>query len=297
MARSPASLIVAVLVICFSLILHPQAAAQPQRVVSINACTDQLLWALADRDQIAALSLHAANPSFFTESEAVRASGVPLIRGSAEEVLKLKPDLVMAGLFTRRATREFLERHGTRVATFGTPANVDGVRKLIAEAGALLGHPERAARIISEIDAAAARLEAVARKGKFSALEIQKRGFTSGSDTLLGDLIERAGLSNAAEKLGIRSVSRVSLETILKLEPDFLVLSQAHPDPKDQGSALILHPALMERYPPSRRLVIPESLILCGGPSVAQAFDRMAEIIKALPAESEKPAGTRRGAG
>lgn len=265
----------------FAQAARAESQARPQRVVSINACTDQLLWALADRSQIAALSTYAVNPAFFTEADQVRKSGVRLIEGSAEEVLKLKPDLVLAGSYTRRATRNWLQQAGIPLVTFPANESVEAAKASIRETAKLLGQHERGEALVAEIDRASAALRE-ANGGGLRALQLQRRGFTSGTDTLLDDLLQTAGLTNAADQLGITSVRRTSLEAILKLNPDILVMSSDAPAASDQGSALLLHPALAERYPPHRRIIIAENIVVCGGPSLAQALYHMAAQVQVL---------------
>jgi iron complex transport system substrate-binding protein len=157
---------------------------------------------------------------------------------------------------------------------------VDEAKEAVRKVATLVGHPERGETLIVQINDGL-RLLKDAGGGGISVLELQRRGFTSGRKTLLGDLLSQAGLSNAASRLGITSVRHISLEAILKLHPDFLVLSSADPDAADQGSALLLHPALAEEYPPSRRIVLPENLTVCGGPSLPTAMQSLARQIEA----------------
>ncbi|CAN5378842.1 hypothetical protein BH10PSE13_BH10PSE13_11930 [soil metagenome] len=79
----------------------PTAAShRHHRIVSVNLCSAQLLLALGDRDQIAALSSNADNPEM--SAEAARTKGLRILSGSAEEVLALDPDLII-GTSKRRA--------------------------------------------------------------------------------------------------------------------------------------------------------------------------------------------------
>lgn len=259
-----------------------EVRARPAKVVSINACTDQLLFALADRDQIAALSIYAADLALSTQAQAVRESGVRLIQGNAEEVLRLKPDLVLAGSFTRRATREWLAQEDIRVETFPAADSVEATKDAIIRMAALLGHPGRGADMVAEIDAALAELQSGG--ARISVLQVQRRAFTSGTETLLGDLVNRSGLVNAAGQLGVKSVNRTSLEAIVKLRPDVLIVSSEAPLAVDQGSALLLHPAIASRYPASRRIVMPENLLVCGGPSLPQAIRHFARQVRGVRA-------------
>ena len=71
-------------------------------------------------------------------------------------------------------------------------------------------------------------------------------------------------------QLGFRSGGFASLETIVSLRPDFILVAEDGPFAEDQGRAFLLHPALEQLYPPDRRLVIPERLTICGGPMLAR---------------------------
>src|SRR5690554_3799563 len=93
-------------------------AAAPERIVSLNLCVDQYLLALADRDQIAALTQFARDPE--VSAAAAHAEGFHQIRGAAEEVVQLNPDLVLGGSLTRRDTRNLLRRMGYRVVDVPT---------------------------------------------------------------------------------------------------------------------------------------------------------------------------------
>ena len=246
----------------------PPGNATPGRIVSINACTDQLLLALADRDQILALTNYARDPrmSFYAD----RAEGINAIRGTAEEVMKLKPDLVLAGSFTRRATREQLAAQGLQIATFSPARSIEDVRKQIAEAAYLLGQDGRGRALIAELDAAFADLDGSSRI-PLRALQLQRRAFASGSGTLIDDIMQRLGITNAGTDIGIKNVGRASLEAVLKAKPDLLILDSANPGAADQGTALLAHPGLEDFVPPQRRVVIPLNQLVCGGPGVVLA--------------------------
>jgi iron complex transport system substrate-binding protein len=93
-------------------------------------------------------------------------------------------------------------------------------------------------------------------------------------------LLANAGLSNAAKDLGIKSGGFASLETIVNLKPDFILVSDNSGFAEDEGSAFLLHPALERFYPASKRIVIPERLTVCGGPMLSEAIDRLASDLQ-----------------
>lgn len=98
----------------------------PPRVVSINLCADQLVLALADPGQLLAVGRLAADPTLSAMHR--EAAAVPAIGGSAEEVLRLAPDLVVSGAAQQRKTNALLRRMGFRVLALGAPDDVEGWR-------------------------------------------------------------------------------------------------------------------------------------------------------------------------
>lgn len=271
--------------VAFLLVPALAVAAPPQRVVSINLCGDELLLTLADPGQIAALSVYAADPVMSFMAEA--AAAYPHDIAQAEQVVELNADLVLAGRYTKRATREMLERLGYRVELLDSPATIADSIAQIRRVAALLDHPERGETLVAEIEAARARAIAAAPKAgdRPTAAVYQRRGYVSGAGTLTAELLEIAGFDNAAATLVGDYGGFVPLETIVASPPDFIVVARADARAEDQGSALLAHPALAVLYPPERRIVLPENLTVCGGPSLPAALDRLsAEAARVRPA-------------
>src|SRR5258708_21845588 len=89
-------------------------AAGLHRIVSMNVCTDQLLIPLADPQQILGLSRYSRDA--WQSFAAANARHYPILSGGAEDVLVLRPDVVVASLFDTRATREFLRDKAVHLA-------------------------------------------------------------------------------------------------------------------------------------------------------------------------------------
>jgi iron complex transport system substrate-binding protein len=102
----------------------------------------------------------------------------------------------------------------------------------------------------------------------------------SGSDSLVSSLLTETGLVNPAGVLGFANGGYASLESIVSLRPDYLLVSEAGDRAEDDGKAFLLHPALERFYPPAKRLVIPERLTVCGGAMLADALDVLVTELK-----------------
>lgn len=251
------------------------AQAEPlPRIASINLCTDQLVATLADPAQILGLSPYARDPA--RSWDAATAAQFPKLSGEAEDVLVLKPDIVVAGRFTKRATRELLKQQGLRVAEFDPARSLDDVKKQLRQMGILVGHADRADAEIARLDAAIAQARMTVARKPYRVLAVSRRGWVSGADNLTTSLLAAVGLSNAGGELGLKAGGYASLEAIISLRPDLLLVTDGSDFAEDEGRAFLLHPALEKFYPSSKRIVIPERLTVCGGPTLVQALDRLA---------------------
>lgn len=244
---------------------------RPNRILSLNMCTDQLVLALADAEQIVGLSRFAGDPQL--SFAAAQAAPYPQLPAAAEAVIALEPDLVVAGRFTDSTTKQMLIRFGYRLEEVAFVRSLEDARAVITDMAALLGHPQRGLELIAQIDQA---LEEASAAPNLTALIIQRRGYVTGTASLTADLLDQLGIQLASEQLVGARGGFTDLETIIRAQPDLLIMAGLEPDVEDQGSALLNHPALSEGYPADRRMALPERLTLCAGPSLIEAIHHIA---------------------
>jgi len=252
-----------------------QAAPLP-RIASTNVCTDQLLMTLADPPQIAGLSPYSRDTS--QSWLAAEAHRFRKLSGNAEDLLMLRPDLVVSGSYDKRATRELLTQQGVHLVTFNVvPDSLDEVKSQIRQMAALTGHPERAEADVARLDQSIARARSAVARRPLKVLPLWRRGWVSGQGSLINLLFAEIGLANAAGDLGIASGGFASLEAIIQAKPDLILVADGGDYAEDEGTALLLHPALEKFYPASKRIIIPERLTVCGGVMLADALDLLVQ--------------------
>ena len=264
-------------IIVASLSLPHSALAAAPRIISMNICTDQLLLAIADPAQIMGLSRFSRDAR---QGFGDKARNFAILSGGAEDILVLKPDVVAASDFDKRSTREILRANGQDLVEFSIPRTLANVREQIRQMGDLAGHPERASAEIARLDAAISGAKQAAAGKHFRMLPLSRRGWVPGRDSFVGAILAETGLVSAAGELGITFGGFVSMEEIIRLKPDFLVVSDASERAEDDGRAFLLHPALERFYPKSKRIVIPERMTECGGVLLADALNALSAELK-----------------
>jgi iron complex transport system substrate-binding protein len=152
MRRAAAVLALATVAVCSG------AAARPLRVMSINECGDQYALALLPPSQITSVSWLSRDPSASIMAGA--AMQVPINHGTAEEVLRDKPDLVIAGAYTTPATRLLLKKLRFPVLELQPVDSFDDVRKQTRTVAAALAARAKGEAMIARMDATLADLAA-----------------------------------------------------------------------------------------------------------------------------------------
>jgi len=256
------------------------AADRPARIVSINLCADQLLIALADPEQILSLSTFATDGRLSYLAD--KAAQFPHGAGSAESVVALRPDLVLAGRFTRLATRQMLARLGYRMVLLDAVRSIDDAIAQIREVSALVGHPGRGESLVAEIEAARREASASASAQGHSVAFYQRRGYVAGGDTFTSELLRKVGLTYTGGDLAGATGGFVPLEKLVANAPDYIVVSRLEARAEDQGAALIAHPALAALFPPERRIPLPDRLTVCAGPATPEALRYLAQATRQL---------------
>jgi iron complex transport system substrate-binding protein len=262
----------------------PVGAEAVPRFASLNVCADQLLLMLADRNEIASLSYHGANPNFSYYWE--RAQGLPVNRGQAEELLAAAPTLVLGGTFSNPATQHLLEKLGTTVLPLDVPSDFAGIRAQMLAVAAALGHAQRGRTVVVELDRRIAALEAGLPERRPLAAVYQENGITAGRGTLVDAVIRAAGYDNLAARLGIASYAALSLEDLLLHRPDLLITSLETADAPSLARQTLDHPALRELAARAVQVTIPAPLWVCPGPYTIEAAERLARLRGAAVAEA-----------
>lgn len=266
-----------------------KAAAQepPKRVASLNLCADQVLMALMEPQAIASLGPFARDPLLSAGAE--KAKAFEQNRGTAESVLKGRPDLTVIGTFDNAQTRRLLEASGARLFILPPWRGFEASSADLLALGEAIGRKAQAEALVQAIAEARGRAQNAARPG-LRALVLGRGGYVDISQSLVHDLIGAVGLKDmgANEVREGKVAGRfLPLETILTLKPDLLILGEGSMTGEDRKAQVFAHPAFRKTYPEGakngpRRIVLPERLTSCGGPSLIEALERLSSAVKAV---------------
>jgi iron complex transport system substrate-binding protein len=228
---------------------------------------DSVLVRILPVSRIAAISRYSQDPA---------ATSIPLdvarryraTAGTAEEVIAMHPDLVIASTYTPPATQAAYARAGLKTLLLGIPDSIAESRAQVTQIADAVGAPAGGARINADIDRAVAQWSRKHDRSPSALLYISGDLATGGS-TLLNEMMTRVGFRNAAASYGLTHTGTVSAETIVTRPPAVVIATER------VGRGAALRRRLLPNTP---QAVFPRVLINCGGPSIPPALERLAAI-------------------
>lgn len=255
-------------------VLHAAAAVAdtaPQRVVSMNLCTDQLAMLLAAPGQLVSVSYLASDP--MSSTMVAEAAAFPANRGGAEQIFMMQPDLVLAGTFTSLASVELLRSLGVEVVQLPPATSVDDVAGHLRQVGAALGQMEKAEALAAEFEASLQRFR---HDGALAtAAMYYPNGYTTGEGTLSDDVLRLTGFRNIGAEAGVTGGGILPLERLVLAQPDLVVTSSPYPG-ASRSEEILVHPALLDLRERASAARITDADWVCGTPALLRAIEAMA---------------------
>jgi len=245
---------------------------QPNRVVSLDYCADQLVLKLLPRSRILAVSPDASKHfSYMRES----ADGVRQVRPLAEDVLSIQPDLVVRSYGGGPNALRFFERAGVAVLQVPYANDIDDIRRSILLIAERLGEHNRGQELVAEMDA---RLGAIRRsESKNTALYMTPTGVTSGPGTLVHEMLLAAGLDNFEEKAGWRSIP---LEQLAYEGPDMVVAAFFDTNANHPGMwSAMRHPVARRQLNDRPTVMLEGAWTSCGSWFLLDAIEAIASAV------------------
>lgn len=262
--------------LALALVWASPAHAAPRRVVSLDYCADQFLLALADREQIVALSRGSQRDDSYLRD---RARGIRQTRGTLEEVLSLRPDLIVRNWGGPWDAEQVYARFGVPVLQVGDSPTFEAARADLLDAAQTLGRSARGETLARDLDARLARLRALPRPAQRDVLYLSSGGAIAGSGTLMDAVISAAGGRNSNTS---PSWQVLPLEHMVQAPPALVALGFF-----DTGRTRVNawspahHPALRRTLENARTVSLPPAAISCEAWYAIDAAEAIAAALRA----------------
>ena len=151
-----------------------------------------------------------------------------------EALLAMKPDLVIVASYTRPEWLNILDRAGVQSYVIGNFSSIKDIQLNIKTLGDLVQMHGRAKDLLKTFDQGIRNLQKTCGSRSVSILNYSSTGTVLGRGTIFTSALESLGLENSAAKAGVKGWARVSRESILQMNPDFIVVEGTRKDKSER---------------------------------------------------------------
>ncbi len=222
---------------------------KPQRIVTLSVGHDEVSFGLVPAERIVAVGRYTRQP--FQSNVATLARDHAVIGREPESVVASRPDLVVASRFTSPELVAAIGRTGITVLQVDFPNTIRGRLDDILLLGYAFGEEARAVALASEVAVRYEQLRTLVAQNAASApprvASLTSYGsniFTAGILSTEGLIIEAAGAINVAAEAGLSGNPPISLEGIVALAPDVIIIPQPRDGADRFRDELLRHEAI-----------------------------------------------------
>ena len=203
---------------------HVNVPRKVDRIVSLAPNLTEILFALNEAEKVAGDTDYCDYPPDAARKPHI---GGP-INPNLEEIIKLRPDLILATSINRRETVDALDRLGLPVYILD-PHSVDEMIASVERLGTVLGDEKPAASLALNLRGRLAELDrrvsgAVPRRVLFAVWTAPL--ISVGKNTFIADALRRAGAASIVDTEA--EWPHVNLEEVVRLQPEVLIFASAH---------------------------------------------------------------------
>ncbi|MEG0746850.1 MAG: ABC transporter substrate-binding protein [Cetobacterium sp.] len=195
-------------------------------VLSLTLSADEILVGLGLKNRMVGVSGKIVDNEKYSNI-VNETKGYKRAENNLENILFMKPDLVIVGDWMGKERIEHLENAGLNIFKYKTPRNFNSLIELVDTLGLKLNISDKSEHLIREFRNRTDEIEKKAKDIKVikTAVLYSKSGRVYGSNTIFDDISKKANFRNLASESGIEGSTIISKEKLVELNPDIIIIS------------------------------------------------------------------------
>jgi ABC-type Fe3+-hydroxamate transport system substrate-binding protein len=194
----------------------------PRKIASLLVGLDEIAFYLA-KEKLVGVSYLSFDSNISNISNKI--SSITPLRVDSEQIIKLKPDILLLSKFSNTNFINLLSEHNIRTEFFDKFDSLKDITQNIKKITQLSCAKERGRKLLKWIKNLQARLNKECKKVKkrYSVLQISYNLLSPGKDTIISDIFSLACLKNKLAENNIKGFYQLKIEDILTYNPDFII--------------------------------------------------------------------------
>ncbi len=203
--------------------------AKPERIITASVGHDEMTLALVPNERLVAVGSATKNATYSNVASLVQDKAE--ISRDPETIIAQSPDVIVTSPFFSAEGIEALSRVGIPVVQTALKHDPEARIDNILFMGYIFGEEERALEFAAEVQERYDSLVAVTgaaepRPRVLALTQYSDKLWVAGGNSTEGGVITAAGGINAAEEAGIEGNQTTSLEGVIAMNPEIIVIAQ-----------------------------------------------------------------------
>lgn len=199
---------------------------KPLRIIPHAAGVAEILWSICPRERLVAFNEFTADTDSSFIADKVRERGLIFKSKETELVIGYRPDLVFTVFYSSADFKEKLKQAKIPSFDLGYFGTIESIKEQILLMGDIIGEEGNALALVKLIDGKIRELKAKLppRAHPIRVLYYDEGGYVPGRSSNFNSICEIIGAVNVGSEQGIKSWSQIDYETLLKWNPDVIVV-------------------------------------------------------------------------
>lgn len=202
--------------------------AKPVRIIPHAVGVAEILWAICPRERIVAFNEFAADPEFCFIADQVKKTGPVFQSKNTELVIGSRPDLVFTVFYSGADFKEKLKQAKIPYFDLGYFGTIESIKKQTLIIGKIIGEEGNAGALVKLVDEKIRELRARLPRcaPPLRVLYYDEGGYIPGKSSNFNSICDIIQVTNVGAEQGIKSWSQIDYETLLKWDPDIIVVPE-----------------------------------------------------------------------
>ena len=199
---------------------------KPLRIIPHAAGVAEILWAICPRERLIAFNEFAADPDSSFIADKVQERGPIFKSKQTELVIGYQPDLVFTVFYSSADFKEKLKQAKIPCFDLGYFGTIDSIKEQILLMGDIIGEESNAQALVALIDKKIRELKGKLprRDQPIRVLYYDEGGYVPGASSNFNSICKIIDAVNVGAEQGIKSWSQIDYETLLKWNPDVIIV-------------------------------------------------------------------------
>ena len=203
-------------------------SSKPKRILTFSMYTDQIVLGLVTSDHLVGINSLLDDPVLSNIIPIAKKITKKIGNPGAEEVLSMKPDLVIVSDWTQAEKMQSMRDLGLKVVSVKSPETIQDAKDAISQVAAAIGEPEKGRQLIGMMDKKLAEI-----REKTSRIKPEQRKNIvllslmtayGGTGCAYDDACREATVINGIAAAGLKNGQQLTKEMLIKINPDIMLL-------------------------------------------------------------------------